>query len=235
MNRSLRVTVFTISIAFLVFASGCKTTWSDADRASLSQVGVAPLGSKPNAYHKPDPTLSPGMATAIPVATGGGLIPALVGSAIDAKVKSNQRKAFEVTAAQHFGAIESMASSDPAELLRVQVERMLVLDEFFGSRFKKDAPTRFTINIERHGFVRSLYATKEAMTLVYEIVAHVELSGAKNKKLIKQLFDGQSEQAFMIDELVEQPDLVAEARLEAAESFARNLQRLLDAKLGRAM
>lgn len=221
-----------VSLSLVSLVSGCKTTWSDADRSAISSVGVSPVGSLPDAYRKPDPTQSPGMATSIPVATGGGLIPALIGSAIDAKVTSKQRKEYEATALQYFDEVELLCEEPPTGQVRDSMVEMLRAQPFFRDLFSEEATDGFSVEITRHGLVRSFAASKERMTLSYEIVANVEFKNGRGKRLLKQVIDGASETAPLIEEIVADETLLMRLRTEAAESFARNLRVVLEAKLG---
>lgn len=70
------------------------------------------------------------------------------------------------------------------------------------------------------------------MTLSYEIVANVEFKNARGKRLLKQVIDGASVTALLIEDIAADETLLPRLRAEAAESFALRLERALLVKLG---
>lgn len=224
-------TVITLILASLVLLTGCNTTWTTSQRSELTNVGVADISVGKDAYHKPDATQSPGMHTTITTATGGGLIPSLIGSAIDAKVMAKQRKIFESTALAHFPTVEDLAGNLPTETLKERMTHALSKHDFFSSRLSQEPTEIIKFEIIEHGYIRAFGATEENMMLAYEIAARVTLTDKKGSKLLNVLLDGISRESAKIEEIAASPELVEKQVSESIENLILNILLELDRKL----
>ncbi len=228
-NTVCFISIITASL----LSGGCATTWSEQQRMKLTAVSVQEPTAAKDAYHKPDATLSPGMATAIPVATGGGLIPSLIGSAIDASVKASQQKHFEESAVNYFAPLKAIAADAPLSEVKQEVESCLKSDGFFSSRLTAQAANNFNIQVTRFGLVRSSDATKENMKLCYEIVCRIRLKLGDGETLIDQQVTGASFLGARIEEFIENPALLSDHRKMAIGNLGNGLRGIIDKQLGR--
>jgi hypothetical protein len=221
-----------IAVGLCAMLSGCATGWSEAEKAKLSQVMVAPATVAKDCYQKPDATVSPGMANSIPVATGGGLIPALVGSAIDAAVMSKQQREFESTQAKYFPDLAKLFTVPPAAEVAEGIKRALGKQDFFASRVAEQAPAVFKTEIVRYGLMKSSDAKPGVdPKLSLRIIAKIELTLPDGTVLYSTQATGTSSRELSASEILNDPDFVKTSMAEAADSVGEQLRWKIGTKL----
>lgn len=221
------------ALAVVVVLSGCSTTWSEQDKAHLTSLSVTPATVAKDAYQKPDATDSPGMAQGIPQATGGGLIPALLGAAVDAAVTSHQQSKFEATEAQYLPEIAKAMTSAPTAELHRAVRQSLGQHTFFGARMSDKPGAKFTLEIEKYGLQKSpLSKSQDDIKLRVRIIAKAELKGANGDTLWSRSIAGVASRAKHAAEILKDPEFIAQGIQEAAIDFANQVITELEIKLG---
>lgn len=225
---------FVLALALIAVLSGCATTWSDQDKAQLAAVSVAQPAVVPKAYHKPDATDSPGLAQSIPVATGGGAIPSLLGSAIDAVVTARQQHKFEETNAQYFDALAKDLATPPTAELQAAINERLSTHQFFKSRLSDKNGAAFVAEIQKYGWQRSPLSKDNDILLRMRIIAKVSLKSPKGDILWTSQIAGIAASAKHAQDIVNNPDFVAIGIKEAAQDLSWQLTGQLDVKLGTA-
>lgn len=226
-----RLPHFTCFLLVALLFSGCATTWSEHDRAQLKAVDVAPVQVAKAAYQKPDATDSPGMTNSIPTVTGGGLIPSLIGSAIDATVMAKQQKKFEAGNAQHFEALAARMTAPPSAELEAALRQELAGHEFFGPRLSPGAPARFTTEILGYGLQKSPLSQKDDILLRVRIIARIELVLPDKKVLLRTQITGVASTAAHAEDIVADPEFIAKGTAEAVKDLAWQLSVLMAPKL----
>lgn len=222
---------FVLALACAAGFSGCATTWSESDKAKLSAVSLAPTVVAKDAYQKPDATNSPGMANSLPIATGGGLIPALMGSAIDAAVTAKQQRKFEETHRQHFAALQKTLEVPPAAHLDAALKDALGRHPFLGSRLAEKSPGAFSTEILHYGLQKSPLSQGDNLLLRVRIIAKITLTVPGGGRLFEAQITGVASSAKTASEILADPGFVAKNSAEAAEDFTGELVRRLNAKL----
>lgn len=218
--------------AFVVLASGCATGWSSAQKAKLSSIAITQPAIAPSSYHKPDVSLAPGYSESIPAATGGGLIPALIGSAMDSHVTARQQSEFEQSSGFRFGQIQEKCSEFPAEELQNFVTQAMRRDAFFRARLSAEGRAKLSVSVTRHGLVRSRFSAQNDLRLCYGISGKLELRGDDGEVLLVQSIAAGSELCAEIAEFATKDGLIARARREACENLAFQIRYVLGKKLG---
>ena len=218
------------SLASLLILSGCATNWSESQKASLAFVALNKTTLVKNAYQKPDAKVSPGMANSIPAATGGGLIPALIGSAIDASVTAKQQRKFEETNAQYFDALRVAMADAPTRFVDVALQTMLGADTFFGSRLHENSSCMFCSEILNYGLANSPYSKKDDVLLRLRISAKFTIKLADGSILFETTLEGVGSTAKRASEIVADPNFYSTGAREAAISLTDQLQVALDKK-----
>jgi len=218
------------SLLALVF-SGCATTWSDTQKAKLTSVAVAQPTVAKDAYQKPDATVSPGMANTIPQITGGGLIPSLVGSVIDATVTAKQQKKFESTNAQYFDGLAKLMGTPPAPQVEETLKAALAEHPFFGSRLAEKSKVEFTTEVLHYGLEKSPYSQGDDIKLRVRIIAKVTLKLGDGDSLWTTLITGTANTAKRAPEILEDPSFVSTGVQEAAKNLCEQVVVQLDQKL----
>lgn len=196
------------TIAFSIFAGGCVSPhWTEKQKASLTSVGLKEIQIAKEAYHEPNARgNSPGMAQTLPTATGGGFLPSLIGSAIDASIQSSRQSKFEKSAKQYFDAIESVYSDAPEEELKIKIEESLQNDAFFGAIYASDATSFFDIEILSYGFVRHASYDEENLTMCYQIVGRVKLITTDKKMLMDEVLTSTTGRFALIEDIASGTD-----------------------------
>lgn len=226
----------TLPLALLTvcaFVSGCASTWSTEQKASIKTVMVQTPTATKDSYHAPDATKSPGMSSSIPMATGGGLIPALIGSAIDASVTAKQQKSFVASSGQYFEQIRTAAAEPPLSTLKAELEKRLKADEFFGQKMADTSEDRFTLSITSHGLVRSPNSPPKNLRFCYSITCQVKFKVGKDDVLIDQVFYGSSFETAAIEKFIEKPELMEQFRSEAVGQLCDSISNHINVQLGR--
>ncbi|MCD8482671.1 MAG: hypothetical protein LR015_08420 [Verrucomicrobia bacterium] len=227
----IKIKVWVPIITLCVLLSGCRTTWTDGQKSQLSQIGVGKVETQELAYHSPDPTRTSAMVAAIPIATGGGLIPALIGSAVDATVKARQKSSYEALYGEFTEDIDLLYAETPEALLKDKMKVFLSEHEFFASRISEEPTSFFNVEILKVGFVRSPTAKNDATDLLYEITGRVQLVLPDGKLLLNLPLSGASTLTAFPEDLASKPELVAVFKEEAVDDFILNLQKFIDARL----
>ena len=230
MNRL--ATLSTLLLGALL-AGGCASALNEDQLSRIESVALVPPTAAKDAYHKPDATKSPGMASIVPMAAAGAFIPALVGGAIDAGVMSIQQKNFEQSGAKYFEPIKPAAAFVPLQAIERQFRTRLKTDPFFGPRYDEHSHNVMAVEVIKLGLIRAATATSDDMKLCYEITATVALSTTSGGQLFADTISGASTSSARIAQFYEKPVLVANFRAEALANLTARFQDLLDLKLGR--
>jgi hypothetical protein len=168
----------------------------------------------------------------VPTATGGGLIPALIGSAIDAGVTAYQAKQFKK---QYGKSIEQVNTEVPraiGDALRASAVTALKKDEFFGPRLRTDSSNQFGGELLSYGLQR--YDRKDDVTYLGAVVTlNVWLDDVSGKRLFKKSMTLKSQSSHPVEDYVGNKKLMKSVFNEAFDDFSHQFASMLDAKLGR--
>jgi hypothetical protein len=220
---------------FIVFtlASCAPTKLTEAQKASLERVTVSRPAVQAEDLKPVDGSDSPGAANKVPMVTGGGIIPALIGSAIDAGVTAHQSSQFKKQYGTQIEQVQARIPRNPGSDLRERGVRVLKKDSFFGTRLTEtDAPNRFDGDLVSYGLVR-YDRNNDQTTLGMDISCNVWLTDANSKKLFTQLIIGRSKDSYTIPEYAAKPALVDKVYLQALDSFEAQFKGMVDSQLGR--
>lgn len=212
--------------------SSCSHSWSEAQKSQLSTVALSEPVAVPGAAQPASGIDSPNASTSVPMATGGGLIPALIGVAIDAGVEAHQKNQFEK---QYAGQIEKVNANMPKGLgkkLRASTEKMLRSDEFFGPRLKDQSASRFSGELLSYRLER-FHRTNDQTHLGARLTVQVRLAGADGKSLLDQPVTGTSTSSISVGELAGNPKKIDHLFDEAVANYTTTLKAVLDQKLNR--
>lgn len=231
--RSLAFCKIVSSLALVLLASGCSTAWSKKDKEQLTAVSVAPTSVAKDAYQKPDATNSPGMNEAIPRATMGGLIPSLIGSAIDASVMAKQQKKFEETNLQYFDALQKAMATPPAAAVTAALKQGLGQHDFFRTRMVEQSTTTFTAEILHYGLQKASPASATDNLLRVRIIARITLKLPDGTTMFECLATGLSADSKTAADILASPDFIAKGTEDAAKEVAFQVGYKVDAKIRR--
>lgn len=229
--KSDKQLILLILCGYILTLTGCSTL-SEKQKAMISGVGVKPYEMAPGALHIPDGTASPNASSGVPAATGGGLIPALIGSAIDTSVTSRQQKEFEKNNGQYFKNANDSIPEDIVKQLEARTVKVLNSDPFFGSRLKSKPSSFFCGKVLDYGLTR-LSEKNGNIYLEAKIKLDVWLVGSDGKKMFKQPVSASSKDAYTMQQYASDKSLSARVFEQALDDFEVQLIKLTDAKMGR--
>jgi hypothetical protein len=223
---------FRLVVPVVALALASCAHWSDAQKAKLSTVALREPVVKADALKPVDGTESPEASSKVPMATGGGALPALIGLAIDAGVTSYQSNQFQKQYGTQLEQVNAAAPRSLGKKLRARTATLLQRDSFFGSRMRDQSPSAFQLDVLSYGFKR-LHRTNDETHLGATMTVKVSLTGSDQKALINRVIVGQSSSSVPVRQLAGKPKQAEALMDEAVESFAQQLQADLDSHLKR--
>jgi hypothetical protein len=228
----MKTSLVLVSLPVLFLAS-CANKLSEAQKSSLTQVMVNRPAVEAGDLKPADGTDSPNASTGVPMATGGGLIPALIGTAIDAGVTAHQSSQFKKQYGAQLDQVQAQIPRNPGPDLRERAAKVLKKDEFFGSRLvESGAPNQFDGDLFSYGLVR--YDRSEDQTVLgLQITCDVWLTDAKSKRLFTRRLTARSTDSHTIHDYAAKPALVKKVYAQALDGFEVQFKSLLDAQLDR--
>lgn len=228
--KSICLAITTCSFVFL--ASSCSTALTEAQKKSLTTVSISKPHVEVSDFKPVDGTDSPNAATTVPIITGGGLIPALIGSAIDAGVTSYQAKQFKE---QYGKTIEQVNAEVPraiGDALRARAVTVLKKDEFFASRLRSNSPNQFGGELLSYGLER--FDRKDDVTYLGSVVSvNIWLKDASGKRLFTETINLKSKSSHPVNDYAGNKKLMKSVFSEAFDEFSSKFASILDAKMGR--
>ena len=211
--------------------TGC-TTLTEKQKEMLTTVSIRPHEAIENAFHDPDGTASPNAGESVPAATGGGLIPALIGSAIDKGVTSSQRKSFNEDNQQYFEEVNRTTPKDVVQQLQARATKVLKEDSFFGPRLTEGSDNYFDGEILDYGLKRA-HKTDGKIYLGASLSIKVWLMGSDGKKMFTQILTISSKDSYTMAQYATDDTLTSKVFLQAMDDFEEKFKSMLDWKLGR--
>jgi hypothetical protein len=164
----------------------CGNQWSETQKANLTPVTVRQTAMASGAYHEPDATNPPGTSNTVPAATGGGLIPALIGVAIDAGVSKSQQSKFDKSDGHYAGSSKQNVPGDLTKRFSEKFDRSLKKDAFFNGRLKQEASALIQPTIVKHGYKRVGVADDGGILMSPVVEVELLVTGSDAKILLKQ-------------------------------------------------
>ena len=160
----------------LVFLASCANKFTPAQREALSTVAIARTVVKSDAYSEPFGGDSQ-TAAAVPLATGGGIIPALIGESIAA----TQDNLFRGNKKSLFGSVQTN-TPQVGKIMDAKLEDGLGSEPFFKSRLRPTSPNCITSTINSYRLVRVGKANGELL-FAPQIIVEMSLNDATGEAL----------------------------------------------------
>lgn len=193
----------------------------------LSSVALVRAEMKADAYHEPDGTDTPGMGSSLPTATGGGILPALIGSAIDAGVSKVQQSKFENANGHYAEAAKRNIPTGLDKRLTEKLEIGLRKDAFFRTRLRKDGAGKILPTVIRYGYARSSKSDSGEILMSPSMLIEVEIIGADGKSLLKEVVKSDSAQAKPMKTYANDAAFARRAFDVEMDSLVKNLEQAL--------
>lgn len=231
-----RVSTIFITSAFVVLnLASCSGPWSEEQKNALSTVSIVPPTHADDSRKGSNVVEQSTGGSMGAAAVGGGLIPALIGIAVDASITAHRKGEFE----EEHGSIEDAAAamdksvpSDIGKRLRDKLTTELKDDSFFGPRLRPTSPNRFDGELYSYGLV-----ARDTLDGVPQIGAQLQariwLEDAEGETPLDITKIANSTSTFPATTLMSQRKRVEQLFDEACDDFARQVQEEVDKKLDR--
>lgn len=218
MRNGTRIIIW---LALGLAAGGCASTATppEARRKELADVALVAPRIAPGAYHAPDATQSPDMASKVPRFTGGGLLPVLLGAAIDAHVTAEQQAAFDASHAPLLPLVNerarALSTEDIGRAISEGVQRCRYLKAIATARSKNV----LTGTVVRYGLVRRYDSLAGEAELSAEVWLDLTITRSDGTVLLDRKFSGTSDAAYSTKALHDAPERIGQLYREALESL----------------
>lgn len=176
MMISMKKSLLLISLTSALLSS-CSTKFSASQRATLNTVAVDKTTAEANAYKDPNGAAT-GTANSVAMATGGGIIGALVGHIVEA----NQNRMFKDVEGKKFAKLRSISPKSVNSEVNQEITKGMKGNPFFASRLRKQSPNRLTSKVISFSLARTGNAGG-VLLMSPQIVAEVKLVGADGKAI----------------------------------------------------
>jgi len=230
-SASMKHLLFLAPALFLM--SCAPSRWTEAQRASLSSLAVAPTVQS-SAYGKP---LGSDNVQAPVVVTGGGSFGsgAAVGAGAQLVVEIGaaiQQNMFESRYADAIAKAPATVPADLSSRIRQSVGKSLAAQPFFKGKVRDNSPNRFQVIVDNYRYVRTGKQNGEILVSP-SFYGRFELISAAGEKLLAQPFaSASSSYQRPLPEFVRDKQLATKAFDEAIDGIARQAVNAVNAKLG---
>lgn len=202
-----------LTLAALVSITSCSSVLTEAQKFSLTTVGVseheALAGARQNVR-----------------LLGGDTLPLLVGEAVSAgEVNSSGYRADS-------SHLNKLALPKVSQSIQGRAEQVLKADDFFGSRWSSNADNNFDGEIISYGLVKKKSSKGAAEYLRASIEMRVWLESKNGQRLFTKELTAKSKGSYTVADYTEQPDRVKVAFRQAVDDFESQFAALLEHQSG---
>lgn len=218
-------------LATLIIA-GCASSSStpEARRGKVPEFAFSPVLVASNAYHPPDAKWSSDVQSTITKYTGGGLIPALVGAAVDKHILSEQQEKFDKGQAPLLATINERASIPPSEVVEKAVMNAMMSNGFLATKVREKAKDVLEIKIVRFGLAKRNNEEESDPMMAAQILVDLTIRTGAASLLHIGGYSGSSADSIPISALAKDPEVIIKLYGEAADSLRDVLTSFLKRK-----
>jgi len=212
--------------------AGCASPSSTVEsrRAKIPEFALSPALTAPDAYHTPDAKWSSDVQSTILKYTGGGLIPALVGSAVDKHILNEQQARFDESQAAALPAINERASRPPAAVVENAVRSAARANGFLATKIRDQAKCVLEIKIVRFGLAKRNKEEDADPMMVAQILVDLTIRAGDTTFIHLGGFSGASNKALRMSTLAKNPEVIADLYRAAADSLRDLLTTIFQTK-----
>lgn len=212
--------------------SSCSQKLTEKQKLAITSIAVADHEELKGSKKMVNGGKSPGAAKSLPMATGGGMLPALLGEAIDAGVVAVQKNNFKKQYGDSLDRLNAFALPKISDALEKRGVSVLKRDAFFGDKWSDTAGAHyFDGEITSYGLQRR--ERKSGNTYLEATVGVNVWLMSDGKKLFTSPMTVRSARVYTVDELMSKPERVKTLYKEACDDFEKQFIGLLNVKLGR--
>ena len=188
-----------------VFLSSCATKFSAAQREALSTVAIRPTEVQSKAYSEPFGGDEAARDRAAASGAGGGMIGALVASAVANGIAGTQNSMFRDSSGKHFPAVQRHVPGNLANLVNSELTQSMKSDRFFGPRVRGSSANTVTSTITSYNLMRSGKTGSDELLFSPRVVVYCSLTDGAGKNLFTSSATGVSPSAYSISEFAADP------------------------------
>ena len=188
-------------------------------RARVPEFAVLSVVVASDAYQAPDAKWSPNLQSTLPKYTGGGLLPVIVGAAVDKHVTAQQQKKFEESQAASLPTINERASQPPSAVVKGAVLSALRANGFFAQRMREDSKNTLEIRILHFGLAEKGKEEGAEPKLSAQILVDLTIRTAGGARIGIGGYSGSSGESLPVGALAKEPGLIPTLYDEAADSL----------------
>lgn len=210
--------------------SGCAANsqkFTAKERMKLETMEIVATDQENFAYREPNGATNNGLSVAVPAATAGGAIPALVGLLAEGAVQSMQNSSYRKGNEQYFEAVEKNMPADLLERVNTVFADSLKANKRLASLIAEESANKVSMSYVSFGLVRKNHV-KGKYFMAISLNATVNVSSPEDKEVLNRPVFGTSEKAFTTQELAEDPAKVSQLVDEAIEAFKVSLSFALE-------
>jgi hypothetical protein len=227
-NRTIKAAA---ALAVLIIA-GCASAPPSAEerRAKVPEFSFSSLHVSPGAYHVPDAKWTSDVQSQIVKYTGGGLVPALVGAAIDNHNLSEQQRKFEEAQAPLLPILNEKASSPPSAAVEKAVIDTVTANSFLAQKVRSTSARTLEIRLIRFGLAKKNKQDEGDPEMAAQVLVDLTIRSGDTVLLRLGGYSGSSADGVPISALAKNPDLITKLYHQAAESLGSTIANFLKRK-----
>jgi hypothetical protein len=221
----------TLALGILAIAGCASSPTTPAERkAKVPEFALSSLQVSQGAYQPPDAKWSSDVQSQILKYTGGGLVPALVGAAIDKHNLAEQQRKFDEAQASLLTTLNEKASNPPTAAIEESVVRAVSANAFLAQKSRSTSNNKLEARLIRFGLAKRSKEDEADPKMVAQVL--VDLAIRNGDVLVLRLggYSGSSSDAVPISELAKNPDQIAKLYEQAAASLGSTIANFLTRK-----
>jgi len=230
MKKHFHILATTLILTFVL--TGCSTKLSQAQQDEIKTVTVITpiMEDQKNLIINPS-AKNPGVQDSIGMA-GGGLIPSLIGAAIDAGIRSYKKGSFEEKYPEESKFVSTIKIENIEENVKKEITAALKNDDFFANKLRDNG--QYQVKTKIHSYeLNKVDELNNEIRFGAAINLIVELKDTKDSSVFTEYITGTSEEYFNIKELAKDEQLVHKLFSQAYKKIDFELSTALDKRLGR--
>ena len=225
--------ILTIATSLLLSACATSTSWTDEQKAKLTDLRIEASTFGENSYNKPnakDSHLFENNEAALRNSGhyGGGGLVSLALLAVDGAVVAVQQTKYDSKNEQYYEAVKKQINDQSDAKLTEKLTTAIQLNPFFSNKISADSKNVFKLNINSHGLARTANTKVEDMKMFYGIKGYASLVNRDGEEMLGKTYIGRSyTTATMFELMANDFSILNKMKNEAQDSLTNSLKNSL--------
>ncbi|BCU75856.1 hypothetical protein [Luteolibacter sp. LG18] len=207
----------------------CAGKLTEAQRQSLSTVGISRTEMSATAYKRPDAGSQGARQAGAQAGVVGGALGAMLGVAIGEGIAGAQDASFHRSHGGQVSAIEKTTPTDVNQMVNNELNRTVKSDPFFGPRLNQRSENLITSRVSNYGLTRTGSRDGDIL-FTAQIATQITLRDAAGKELAGGYYLGTGTSSHTIGEFAGNPKLYRQSYEQAAAGALKGFQTELKKK-----